>query len=398
MCTLSWKAALGACALTVQAGVSYAHSIGDIQATEATVWEAPLPANIQAQYPSPDAAVRHVIDQYKVWKTGTVLSVCFFGGDPQLRHFVAEAAQLWTGHGNLQIDFGEGANLRDCRPSQPSHIRVSFTPAGNWSFVGTDSVRTDLTSPSMNLGVANGVAFALVDKDELRGVTLHEFGHALGLQHEHQSPKAGCEVEIKWPAVYQRLGGPPNNWDKNTVDLNLRPLLVSARLRLSEYDRQSIMHYALPSWMFIRGQQSSCFIQPNHRLSPLDIADFGKAYPPTAKEQYVYLDSLDSGTREVLQERGVDDDLAKRVAASVVELLKGDFPQKSITVCARGGGVAVGTTVKNTEIATQTQADPGTVCPQGAGVVGSGGGVAIGGGVEGSRICTGGACPPAPKN
>ena len=83
MRTLSWTAALGACALTVQAGVSYAHSIGDTQATEATVWEAPLPANIQAQYPSPDAAVRHVIDQYKVWKTGTVLSVCFFGGDPQ---------------------------------------------------------------------------------------------------------------------------------------------------------------------------------------------------------------------------------------------------------------------------------------------------------------------------
>jgi hypothetical protein len=48
---------------------------------------------------------------------------------------------------------------------------------------------------------------------------LHEFGHALGLIHEHQNPVGG----IQWnkPAVYADLGGPPNFWGKATVDNNM---------------------------------------------------------------------------------------------------------------------------------------------------------------------------------
>jgi hypothetical protein len=375
----------------MQANVGHAHSIDE---AHPLVLEPPLPPNVKAQYPSPEGSIRYVIDQYKIWKTGTVLNVCFMSGDLGLRQFVADTAQMWTQHGNLRLDFGKGQDLRDCS-SQPSHIRIAFNPAGNWSYVGTDSVRTDLRAPSMNLGVASGAPFTLMNRDELRGVILHEFGHAFGLQHEHQSPAAHCEAEFNWPVVYQRLGGPPNSWDKNTVDLNLRPLFVSSRLRLSAYDRQSIMHYSLPSWMFVQGQQSPCFIPPNHGLSALDTEAFSKAYPATPEQQYVYLDSLDNGTRDVLKQTGVNEDLAKQVATSVIELLKADFPNKSITVCARSGGVALGASVENTVIVTKADADTSGVCPAGADSQATGGGVAIPGNVKGSRICTGGAaCPP----
>ena len=37
------------------------------------------------------------------------------------------------------------------------------------------------------------------DDDELRRVVLHEFGHALGLIHEHQNPEGG--IEWNEPAV-----------------------------------------------------------------------------------------------------------------------------------------------------------------------------------------------------
>jgi hypothetical protein len=40
---------------------------------------------------------------------------------------------------------------------------------------------------------------------------LHEIGHTIGLEHEHQNPNAG----ITWnrPAVLAYFSGPPNNWD-----------------------------------------------------------------------------------------------------------------------------------------------------------------------------------------
>ena len=94
--------------------------------------------------------------------------------------------------------------------------------------------------------------FGWIDADsaeeELRSVVLHEFGHALGLIHEHQNPVAG----IYWnrEAVIRELSGPPNSWSVEEIEFNV--LNPADRPRTStrpRWTRHSIMMYPIPaSW------------------------------------------------------------------------------------------------------------------------------------------------------
>jgi hypothetical protein len=319
--------AAAALASAAHAGAALAHSV---EPGRPANWDPPVGAPAQRDAPDPVNAFRYVIDRYKLWPTGSALRVCFFEGDAELRRFVAEAAGEWVAaSANLTLDFGNDAASRSCDPGQPAHIRVAFRAGGDWSYVGRDSVAVDLREPSMNLGVAAGRPLSVLDRGEVRRVVLHEFGHALGLQHEHQSPVSGCERQFDWPMVYAQMAGPPNSWTRQTVDLNLRPLLASPRLRTSEYDRASIMHYALPSWMFRGGQQSPCFVSPNRELSALDRRAAGLAYPRSEAEQHRYLDALDVSTREIL--RGAAPEVAKAVEEQINGAAAGaGFPARSV--------------------------------------------------------------------
>lgn len=68
-------------------------------------------------------------------------------------------------------------------------IRISFDTdkaAGSWSYVGQESLSQPAGSATMNLGWIDDKSSTLSDTD--KGTILHEFGHVLGLMHEHQSP------------------------------------------------------------------------------------------------------------------------------------------------------------------------------------------------------------------
>lgn len=58
-------------------------------------------------------------------------------------------------------------------------LRHVNTGQGSWSYLGTDATRVPKESFTMNLGFVD------------RPTVLHEFGHSLGLIHEHQSPFPG---------------------------------------------------------------------------------------------------------------------------------------------------------------------------------------------------------------
>ena len=168
------------------------------------------------------------------WTPGDLITVSFLDGDPEVQARVADVAGQWTAPGmaNLTLDFRRDTNTM---------IRISFQREGSWSMIGTSCRQvTDREEPTMNFGWLDQSS----PDDELERVVLHEFGHALGLIHEHQNP-AGGAVPID-AAVMRDLSGPPNNWPPDVIELNMFQPYSAQETNFSKLDPNSIMMYPIP--------------------------------------------------------------------------------------------------------------------------------------------------------
>lgn len=222
-----------------------------------------------------------VIDKAYIWKKD-VLSVCFFGGADAAIEQIEDVANVWTSHTRLSFDFGSSGQRYDCATSPRADIRVSFSGSGNWSYVGTEATLIDVGAPTLNLAEM-GTGRNLSNSE--KGTVSHEFGHAIGLMHEHQSPVSMCEDEFNWEWLYDTLS--EQGMTKDDVDHNMRQLLVSSSKSgfiLTEFDRKSNMLYSLPAEAYASGRQSPCYIEKkNHVPSGSDLAVVRAAYPPLVR-------------------------------------------------------------------------------------------------------------------
>ncbi len=201
-------------------------------------------------------------DPRRYWPTGATLRVRFLDGDPRLHRRVAAAAEAWTEEANLELAFGD---------DPAAELRVTVTRGESWSAVGTDALVTEAhpaDRPTMSLNLSMGT-----QDRSLRRHVRHEFGHALGLVHEHQSPEGG----IRWnrDEVYRAMAGPPNHWDRNQVDVNYFERYSRDHVKATRFDPESVMLYTVPRSWTVDGTS----FPENADLSELDRAFVAAAYP-----------------------------------------------------------------------------------------------------------------------
>jgi hypothetical protein len=233
----------------------------------------------------------------KAWMNGSTLQVRFIDGTASQHATVREQAGWWTQHANLTFNFNNAPG---------AELRISFDGNdGAWSYVGTDCRGIPLNEATMNLGFMDG------------GTTGHEFGHAIGLAHEHQNPAGG--IEWNEQVVIRELAQSPNFWDEATTRHNVLNKYTADQVNGTQFDSDSIMLYFFPaSWTL-----SGVGTKANEVLSALDKAFIAGArmYPRTGP-------TVDAPTELVVN-------AARRTAASIGKVGEEDLFAFTVTRAGR---------------------------------------------------------------
>lgn len=223
----------------------------------------------------PDA--RYVYSRLLLWTPGQTLRSCFMNGTDEEREFVVRTAdEMLNGKGvNLSFDFSSGPRYRACSEAgRRGDIRVSFQDSCCAAYVGRTAHHPQ---------VKDGPSVFLQDilrfnADKRRQVVMHELLHALGFDHEHQSPAVNCEQEFDKAKILAAYG-----WNEADFVTNLKQLERDTHsYTWSSYDTTSIMKYYFDPEFLTKGRQSPCYWPENYLPSERDYEGLRDAYPKAA--------------------------------------------------------------------------------------------------------------------
>ena len=248
-----------------------------------------------AQLLKEDATPFSIIDKFRKWDPGTTLKVCFHSaGAEEVKGRIAKIASQWSKYGAIYFDFGKAPLYRMCQAKDGAVVRVSFRQKGYFSRIGTRALLSDVNNEvTMGLHDLDDLPYP-VDGDKFKSIVIHEFGHALGLAHEHQHPVADCFSQFNLTAIKQAY-----EWNDEEANENLKTLQLSSVAAQDKFyktglgpdgdvyvfsnapDKLSVMRYDLRREDF-KEPPGSCF-DPTRNSEPSkgDQEAIARAYPRT---------------------------------------------------------------------------------------------------------------------
>ncbi len=206
---------------------------------------------------------RGVATHSKFWASHRTLKIAFINPPSHAhRNAVINAIKQWQHSINLTLEFVDDAT---------GDIRITMEAPANYSAIGTDATLRQPHQNTMNVGTD-------LMHPQFEATVMHEFGHALGMEHEHQHPHA----DIPWdkPKVYD-VYLHNFNWSKEQVDHNFFSTLDAINTRTTPYDKLSIMHYKIPN-EFTTGDWS---VENNSTISQKDRRLMRKVYPRNKEDR-----------------------------------------------------------------------------------------------------------------
>ena len=166
----------------------------------------------------------------KLWRNGQTIRVKFLNGSSFVRNKVQQYAIRWERYANINFDFVSSGD---------AEIRITFNTGGSWSKLGTDALHYEQDEATMNFGWFN----ENTSEASFRRTTIHEFGHALGIKHEHQNPTVG----INWNKEQVYADMAEQGWSRSKTDYNIFRKYGTDNTEYCRHDPASLMNYSVPS-------------------------------------------------------------------------------------------------------------------------------------------------------
>lgn len=285
--------------------------------------------------PAGQVAMFSIVRRDSVWGARSI-TVCFGPANAvtdrqALIEKIIAVANEWTIGTKVTFDWGTKP-YRTCENINSAKVRVNITaPADDnsayfTSLVGNQSATSSLVGYepySMTLQFPNESKF-FGQTEVFRFYVLHEFGHALGFEHEHQ--RVDCDFD--WQYVADHFNFPnvaeakANMGKIFTSTINAYPnneAVIDGDFITTKYDNYSVMKYNLstkanPSGddpnIYADGKKSSCYRSGwVSALTKFDRAGMAKAYG----EPLVAISAIAQGLQDT--PGGLDAKLKERLSS-----------------------------------------------------------------------------------